>query len=327
MRRTYKYNGITLGVFIGIALGFVAYASSQSESLGIVVGVIATIGLSILFVFLIDKFERSLHKGAEMVGSAITGKRYIQSGTTEYVKRVPIDFKYEEHKVGYLRIPLDSKLPIISAVVYSVLMLLFLIIRWKVFFGYSGRIMYSLLVLISFSAPFILAAFFAKKQEKTLIIPAIICNPFIIDSILSAMFYWGYRGDTGLYMVLSAILGMGTIIILILTVCNILKDKKYLLGITIVSVIILPIMASFSQGYFAIDKIAYYFTMFLLTIALSNDSKKKYSKKKIPIYSEEKVSNEATPTELIKELNELRKSGAISEKEFNEKKKKLLERI
>lgn len=66
MRKTYAYNGITLGIILGIA----AWAVSGSA----VVGIIAAIAASVVCFLIIRGIENLLYKGTEKAAEAITRK-------------------------------------------------------------------------------------------------------------------------------------------------------------------------------------------------------------------------------------------------------------
>lgn len=66
MRKTYAYNGITIGIILGIA----AWAVSSN----LVVGVIAAIVASVVCFLIIRGIENLLYKGAEKAGEAINRK-------------------------------------------------------------------------------------------------------------------------------------------------------------------------------------------------------------------------------------------------------------
>lgn len=66
MRKTYAYNGITLGILFGIA----AWAATSNGAVGIAVA----IGGSIVCFLIIKAIENAIYKGAEKAGEAITRK-------------------------------------------------------------------------------------------------------------------------------------------------------------------------------------------------------------------------------------------------------------
>ena len=66
MRKTYAYNGITIGILLGIG----AWASTSNAAVGIGV----TIGASILGFIIIRAIENAIYKGTEMAGEAISRK-------------------------------------------------------------------------------------------------------------------------------------------------------------------------------------------------------------------------------------------------------------
>ena len=66
MRKTYAYNGITLGIIFGIA----AWAATSNGAVGIAVA----IGGSIVCFLVIRAIENAIYKGADKASEAITRK-------------------------------------------------------------------------------------------------------------------------------------------------------------------------------------------------------------------------------------------------------------
>lgn len=66
MRKTYAYNGITIGILLGIG----AWASTSNSAIGIGVA----IGASILGFIIIRGIENAIYKGTEKAGEAIARK-------------------------------------------------------------------------------------------------------------------------------------------------------------------------------------------------------------------------------------------------------------
>ncbi|MCR4702964.1 MAG: hypothetical protein K5665_04775 [Saccharofermentans sp.] len=66
MRKTYAYNGITLGILFGIA----AWAATSNGAVGIAVAVAG----SVICFIVIRAIENAIYKGAEKAGEAITRK-------------------------------------------------------------------------------------------------------------------------------------------------------------------------------------------------------------------------------------------------------------
>ena len=66
MRKTYAYNGITIGLLLGLA----AWAATQNVAIGIV----AAIAASVVGFLVIRGIENAIYKGAQKAGEAITRK-------------------------------------------------------------------------------------------------------------------------------------------------------------------------------------------------------------------------------------------------------------
>ena len=66
MRKTYAYNGITIGLLLGLAVG----VSTENMMLGI----LAAIGASVVCFLLIRGLENLMYKGTEKAAEAITRK-------------------------------------------------------------------------------------------------------------------------------------------------------------------------------------------------------------------------------------------------------------
>jgi len=66
MRKTYAYNGITLGILFGIA----AWAATSNGA----VGIAAAVAGSVICFIVIRAIENAIYKGAEKAGEAINRK-------------------------------------------------------------------------------------------------------------------------------------------------------------------------------------------------------------------------------------------------------------
>ena len=66
MRKTYAYNGITIGLLVGLGVGV------ATDNL--VLGILAAIGVSVVCFLLIRGLENLMYKGTEKAAEAITRK-------------------------------------------------------------------------------------------------------------------------------------------------------------------------------------------------------------------------------------------------------------